>query len=80
VLTGIPTSLSQATAFLWADYRKSCYWWEPIEMFRKLILTGAVLLQPIHTHTLSPTEESFTGPAAPSCSPPERLPSRAAAP
>jgi hypothetical protein len=40
----VPTPLCRATAFLWADYKLSCYWWEPIEMLRKLTLTGAVLL------------------------------------
>jgi hypothetical protein len=44
VRTGKPTSLSKATAFLWADYDPSAYLWEPIEMCRKLTLTGWVLL------------------------------------
>eukprot|EP00966_Prymnesium_polylepis_P270452 6247698-Prymnesium_polylepis.1 len=42
--TNVPTSLSRATAFLWADYSTAAYWWEPLEMCRKLTLTGWVLL------------------------------------
>jgi hypothetical protein len=46
--TGNPTSLSRATAYLSADYCYT-YWvplgfWEPLEMCRKLILTGWVLM------------------------------------
>eukprot|EP00966_Prymnesium_polylepis_P078051 1809271-Prymnesium_polylepis.1 len=40
----VPTALTRATAFLWADYESTAYWWEPIEMCRKLTLTGWVLL------------------------------------
>ena len=42
--TGEPTALSRATAFLSGDYTNSAYWWEPLEMCRKLTLTGWVLL------------------------------------
>jgi hypothetical protein len=41
---GTPSSLSRATAFLWEDYAPRWFWWEPIEMCRKLALTGWVLL------------------------------------
>eukprot|EP00966_Prymnesium_polylepis_P111626 2582190-Prymnesium_polylepis.1 len=34
-----PSSLSRATAFLWGDYSVFAFWWEPIEMCRKLALT-----------------------------------------
>ena len=46
--TGNPTSLSRATAFLSEDYDYSLLtalgFWEPLEMCRKLTLTGWVLL------------------------------------
>ena len=42
--TETETPLSKATAFLSADYRPSAFWWEPLEMCRKLTLTGWVLL------------------------------------
>ena len=35
----IPTPLSRATAFLSGDYKSEIYWWEPLEMCRKLGLT-----------------------------------------
>jgi hypothetical protein len=35
-----PTPLSRATAFLWSDYKLRASWWEPLEMCRKLALTG----------------------------------------
>jgi hypothetical protein len=40
--THVPTPLTRATAFLWSDY--TVYWWEPLEMCRKLVLTGWVLV------------------------------------
>ena len=42
--SGIPTSLSRATAFLSDDYSATAFWWEPLEMCRKLVLTGGVLI------------------------------------
>ena len=44
ILNSIPTELSRASAFLWGDYVRLAFWWEPIEMCRKLVLTGWVLL------------------------------------
>eukprot|EP00966_Prymnesium_polylepis_P238306 5511682-Prymnesium_polylepis.1 len=38
------TSLRTATALLSADYKPETYYWEPLEMCRKLALTGWVLL------------------------------------
>jgi hypothetical protein len=39
--TGTPTALSRATAFLSADYETPrAFMWEPLEMCRKLALTG----------------------------------------
>ena len=42
----VPTPLSRATAFLWGDYRATAFtfWWEPLEMCRKLTMTGWVLM------------------------------------
>ena len=39
-----PGRLSRALHFLWADYRRAYFLWEPIEILRKLALTGFVLL------------------------------------
>jgi len=36
--------MSRATDFLAGDYSVSTYWWEPLEMCRKLVLTGWVLM------------------------------------
>eukprot|EP00966_Prymnesium_polylepis_P148230 3424137-Prymnesium_polylepis.1 len=41
---GNVTPLSRATSFLSGDYENRAFWWEPLEMCRKLILTGWVLL------------------------------------
>jgi hypothetical protein len=38
-----PTTLSRATMFLWDDYKTNSFWWEPLEMCRKLTLVGWVL-------------------------------------
>ena len=43
---GVSSSLSRATTFLSADYETFAFWWEPLEMCRKLALTGWVLLIP----------------------------------
>ena len=42
----MPTALSRATAFLWSDYTPETFFWEPLEMMRKIVLTGGVLLIP----------------------------------
>ena len=42
-----PTALSNAISFLSEDYEamgKGTFWWEPLEMCRKLVLCGWVLL------------------------------------
>eukprot|EP00966_Prymnesium_polylepis_P026961 623625-Prymnesium_polylepis.1 len=47
LMTNRPTPLSHAIGFLSNDYQavgKGCIWWEPLEMMRKLALTGWVLL------------------------------------
>jgi len=44
--TGVSTSLSRTTAFLYGDYRADVgiiFMWEPLEMCRKLVLCGWVL-------------------------------------
>jgi hypothetical protein len=43
LVTGTPTPLSRAIAFLSEDYEAighGTLWWEPVEMIRKLVLTG----------------------------------------
>jgi hypothetical protein len=42
--TGSSTPLSRATSFLSGEYTISAFWWEPLEMVRKLTVTGWVLL------------------------------------
>jgi hypothetical protein len=37
--TGKQTPLSQATIFLSGDYTTAAFWWEPLEMCRKLSLS-----------------------------------------
>ena len=44
IRSGVPTPLSRAVAFMTNDYERSAFFWEPIEMCRKLTLTGFVLL------------------------------------
>ena len=41
-----PNALTRATAFLHREYEKNWYWWEAVELARKLVLTGFVLLIP----------------------------------
>jgi len=41
-----PNAMTRATAFLHREYAKSWYWWEAVELARKLVLTGFVLLIP----------------------------------
>ena len=41
-----PNALTKATAFLHREYKKTWYWWEAVELARKLVLTGFVLLIP----------------------------------
>ena len=41
-----PNALTRATAFLHREYDKTWYWWEAVELARKLVLTGFVLLIP----------------------------------
>jgi len=39
-------ALTEATTFLHREYKRRWYWWEAVELARKLVLTGAVLLIP----------------------------------
>ena len=41
-----PTALTRATGFLHREYEKTYFWWEALELARKLVLTGFVLLIP----------------------------------
>ena len=43
-VTGEATPLSRAITFLSDDYGVATYWWEPLEMGRKLALTGWTVL------------------------------------
>ena len=40
------TALTRATGFLHWEYEKTWCWWEAVELARKLVLTGFVLLIP----------------------------------
>ena len=42
LMSGVPTTLSQATAFLSSDYEAAAFWWEPLETCRRCVLTGAL--------------------------------------
>jgi len=41
---GMPTHFARATAFLWSEYHPHNYWWEPIEMTRKVVLAGLLMV------------------------------------
>ena len=41
-----PSALTRATTFLHREYKATFYWWEAVELARKLVLTGFVLLIP----------------------------------
>ena len=45
ILGRTPCPLSRAISFLWADYEPRFWWWEPLEMARKLTLTSFVLVR-----------------------------------
>eukprot|EP00966_Prymnesium_polylepis_P112631 2605395-Prymnesium_polylepis.1 len=44
ILAGRRSSHVRATSFLIDDYKPEFFWWEPIEMIRRLSITGFVLL------------------------------------
>jgi uncharacterized membrane protein YbaN (DUF454 family) len=44
-----PNTLSRAISGLWKEYEPQFWWWEPLEVSRKLLLTGVVLLIPEET-------------------------------
>lgn len=44
ILSGRPTALSRATAFLHQEYEPRFFWWELLEMLRKLVLVGIMVL------------------------------------
>ena len=46
ILSGSSSRLSRATSFLWADYTDSAFWWEPLEMCRKLALSTPSRIKP----------------------------------
>lgn len=41
-----PTTLSNACRFLYREYLPSFYWWEVLELLRKIILSGGLLVIP----------------------------------
>ena len=43
ICTHTPTRLSRGCRFLWAEYKKSYWWFEPIQQLRRLFLTGWVI-------------------------------------
>ena len=46
VITRRPTALSRACVFLFKEYNQDHMWWEPVDILRKLLLTGFILLIP----------------------------------
>ena len=49
LVSGAPsTPLSKAITFLTAEYKPDAFYWEVVEVFRKLFLTGFLLLLPNH--------------------------------
>ena len=44
ILSGRETSLSRSIAFLHREYEPQMFWWELVEMVRKLVLVGFMLL------------------------------------
>ena len=47
-----PTALSNATKFLHKEYESAFFWWEPVEMARRLLLTGGLT-------AMVPADETF---------------------
>ena len=43
VLNHQPTALSRAIRFLWSEYEDKYYWWELVELVKKLVLTNVLL-------------------------------------
>lgn len=43
ILSHEANQMSAAIKFLWAEYQPAYFWWEPLELLRKLTLTGFVL-------------------------------------
>ena len=44
ITSGKPSPLSEAIGFLHSEYRPALYWWELMEMLRRLILVGALVV------------------------------------
>jgi len=38
------TALTRASSFLWAEYEQRTFWWEPLDLLRRLTITGFVLI------------------------------------
>ena len=52
ILEGRSTALARATSFLHQDYKPRFFFWEPVEMMRRLSITGFVLLVQDAQHCL----------------------------
>ena len=48
IVSGVPTTLSRATAFLHREYKPTAYLWELAEMSRRFLLVGAYVVGPYH--------------------------------
>jgi len=44
IMTNRPTALSRAIAFLYREYEPSFFWWELVEMLRRFVLVGLMVL------------------------------------
>jgi len=44
ILTGRPTLLSRSIAFLYREYEPQFFWWELVEMLRRFVLVGLMVL------------------------------------
>ncbi len=44
ILTKRPTALSRAISFLWFEFEPHFFWWECVEMLRRLVLVGLMVL------------------------------------
>ena len=46
ICTGKPSKLATATRFLWREYKPDYFWWEPLDVMRRLALSSFVLFIP----------------------------------
>jgi len=48
IKTLTPTPMTGATRMLWRDYEEEYFFWEPLDIIRRIVLCGGVLLIPQH--------------------------------